>query len=101
MSGFSKWGHTATRAEVYAALDSERAYQATRWNAQTTDTAGHHDTIEEWLVYMQSYLTEAMNQIARSSDQVGKPLALASIRKITALGVAAMEDLGAPRREGF
>lgn len=91
----------ATRAEVYAAIDSERAYQTSKWNAQTTDSEGRHFQVEEWLVYMQDYLTEAMHQVTRNSDQVGNPMALDTIRKVAALGVAAMEELGAPKREGF
>jgi hypothetical protein len=86
----------ATRAEVYAALDSERAYQDARWN---NDASPHKKSVEAWLVYMQDYLTEAFRQISREDDAVAKPKALATIRKITAMGVAAMENIGAPHRE--
>lgn len=88
------------RADVYAALDSERAYQDTRWNSQTTTSEGLH-SIEEWLIYIENYVDEAKQQVSRNAKQVGDALAINTIRKITAMGVACMEQNGAPRREGF
>ena len=48
----------ATRTEVYAALDSEREYQNSKWRRpDSTDPAGHNPhTITEWLAYMQYYV---------------------------------------------
>lgn len=89
-----------SRAKVYAALDSERAYQEKRWNSNTTTTHGFH-SLEEWAVYIDDYLQEMKNQLSRNAKQVGDPLALATLRKITAMGIAAMEQHGAPQREGF
>jgi hypothetical protein len=88
------------RQEVYASIDSERAYQNSRWNSNTTTSEGLH-SLEEWVVYMRSYLREAEDQLSRNAKQIGDPLALATIRKIVSMGVAAMEQHGAPRREGF
>jgi hypothetical protein len=85
------------RSEVYAAIDSEREYQDRRWNSETTTSGGLH-SLEEWAIYMRSYLREAEEQLSRNSKQVGDPLALATIRKIVAMGVACMEQHGAPRR---
>jgi hypothetical protein len=85
------------RSEVYAAIDSEREYQDRRWNSETTTSGGLH-SLEEWVIYMRSYLREAEEQLSRNLKQVGDPLALATIRKIVAMGVACMEQHGAPRR---
>ena len=91
---------TATRAEVYAALDSERNYQDSRWNSSTTESEGIH-SLSEWSVYMQDYLHEMQHVLSREATQTATPKALHIIRKITGMGVAAMEQLGAPKREGF
>lgn len=88
------------RADVYAAIDSERAYQEHRWSEDTTQSGGTH-TPTEWLVYIQDYLTQAFNQASRHPDPVSRNLVLDTIRKIAAMGVACMEQHYAPRREGF
>lgn len=89
---------TSPRAAVYAAIDTERNYQDSRWNSETTTSGGLH-SLEEWLVYIRSYLRTAEDQLARNPKQIGDPAALETIRKITAMGVACMEQHGAPRRE--
>lgn len=88
----------ATRQEVYAAIDSERVYQLKRaLESGKTDEAPH--TAEEFALYMLDYLNEAIHQMARTWTPDGKvPAALDTIRKVTALGVACMEQHGAPRR---
>lgn len=91
----------ATRAEVYEALDGERAYQGTRWNRDTTETGGVHEGIADWLLYMESYLNEAKEHLSRNGEPGATEFALNNVRKVTALGVACMETLGAPRRTGF
>lgn len=88
------------RPEVYEALDSERAYQDSRWNEKTTLSGGRH-SLEEWLVYLQDYLTEAVHLASRLPQQEAQPKVLANVRKIGAMCVAAMEQHGAPKREGF
>jgi hypothetical protein len=84
-----------SRQEVYEALDGERDYQNSLWNDQASP---HKKSVEAWLVYMQSYLDEAVHQISREDDRTAKPKALATIRKITAMGIACMELNGAPKR---
>lgn len=88
------------RSEVYAALDSERAYQQSRWNSSTTTSAGVH-SFSEWLAYMEDYMNEAKHMLAREARQNSYPKVAHIMRKVTAMGVAAMEQLGAPKREGF
>lgn len=90
----------ATRREVYDALDSERAYQESRWNASTTTSKGKH-SFSEWFAYMEDYIDEAQHMLAREAKQDAYPKVEHFMRKVTAMGVAAMEQLGAPRREGF
>jgi hypothetical protein len=84
----------ATRAEVYSVIDGERAYQA-KWD--TCESKGRH-TVTEWLVYMQDYLSEAINMVSREAEPACHEKALHNIRKITAMGVACMEQNGAPPR---
>lgn len=88
----------ATRDEVYNAIDTERDYQDNKWNSETTTSGGQH-SLEEWLVYMDDYLREAKSQLSRNVKQIGDPLALDTVRKITAMGVCCMEQHGAPYRD--
>jgi hypothetical protein len=85
----------ATRQEVYAALDSERAYQR-KWEVES-ESKGLH-SIEEFFLYMEDYISEAKHILSREIIQTGRPKAVNILRKVTALGVAAMEQHGAPKR---
>ena len=67
----------------------------------TTNTHGRHARPEEWLVYIQDYLSEAVNIATRSAEPASSKRVMDNIRKITAMGVAAMEQIGCERREGF
>ena len=87
----------ATRNEVYAAIDSEREYQQARWNPSTTTSGGIH-SFSEWIAYMEDYLVEAKHILAREARQNSYPKVEHIMRKVTAMGVAAMEQLGAPLR---
>ncbi len=90
----------STREEVYTVLDGERAYQDNIWNEDTTSTGGKH-TVTEWLVFMQDYLDEAKTYVSRNAEPKGSKQASHVIRKITAMGVACMEQNGALEREEF
>jgi len=87
------------RAEVYAAVDSERDYQ----DAQRGNAARHHgyqagvNHPAEFIVYMRKCLRDAEEAIYRGSTGIEQ--ALPFIRKVTALGVACMEQHGAPMRD--
>ena len=83
-----------SRTQTYAAVDSEREYQESRW-------PGHTHEIESYLLYMQDYMNECIHVISRSDGSTAYPIALNIIRKVTALGIACMEQHGAPIREGF
>lgn len=90
----------STREQVYRALDSERSYQADRWNEHTTMSKGFH-SFSEWIAYMEDYLAEAKHILARMAVQDAQSQVTNIMRKVTAMGVAAMEEHGAPRREGY
>lgn len=89
-----------SRQEVYAALDTERNYQDARRSAAydaTIGAPGDHSP-EEYLVYMQDYLNEALHTASRIWGPGCKPAVMEIVRKVTALGVACMESNGAPPR---
>lgn len=88
----------ARRSEVYAALDSERAYQDMR---QKRDQGQPFHSLEEFILYMDVYLADAKKIAATTWGPDALPKTLDFVRKVTALGVAAMEQHGAPQREGF
>ena len=88
----------ATREEVYKAIDSERAYQESRWNATTTVSENIH-SFEDWIMYMEDYLAEAKHLLARNPRQVADPECCHIMRKVLAMGVNSLEQHGAPHRE--
>jgi len=94
----------ATRDEVYAAIDSERDYQNSRGNAAgTPDGEVRPHSTEEFVLYMEDYMHELRNQLSRiwTKDRSAPPVALDTLRKVVAMGVAAMEQHGAQQRAGF
>ena len=87
-----------TRAEVYAALDGERAYQDVRWAKDAAIGGVHVHSFEEWILYIEDYLADAKHILSREDTQVANAKVAHIMRKVTAMGVAAMEQLGAPAR---
>ena len=71
-------------------LFSERQYQEALWNDKTTDTAGMH-TNEEFLVFIQDYLREAINIVSRNAEPKASNKAAHNLRKITAMVLASAE----------
>lgn len=92
-----------SRSDVYAALDGERAYQDKRWceSQQRPNEPAHQHTPEEWLTYIEDYVNEAKHILSREDAPGCFVKAMNIMRKITAMGVAAMEQNGAPQREGY
>lgn len=84
---------SATRAEVYDAIDSEREYQERRWG-------GHRHEAESYCLFMEDYLQQARHQASRTDFTIDSELRayLDTIRKVVTLGVACMEEHGAPQR---
>lgn len=87
-----------TRADVYRSIDTERDYQDAKGRAN--GGTPHKHELESYVIYMEDYLAELRNQLSRIWVLDGKPpaVALDTLRKVTALGVAAMEQHGAPQR---
>lgn len=89
-----------SRKQVYAAIDEERDYQDSIWNESTTPTKGIHETAA-FILYMDEYLTRAKRLSSMlpqgEVDSFGEK-DLDFVRKVTALGVACMEQNGAPQR---
>lgn len=79
------------RHDVYELVDSERDYQEKKWNTNTTSSRGIHSPTE-WLVYMQDYLNEAFYFASRHPEPEASKFVMDNIRKITGMGVAAMEQ---------
>ncbi len=93
------------RAEVYEAIDGEREYQK-KWD--TAESSGKHET-GAFILFMEYYLQEARRLESILEDggnslkqkSLGAEGSLDFVRKVTALGVACMEQNGIPERVGF
>lgn len=86
-----------TRQEVYQAIDSERDYQAKKW--VTNNPAGEHfHSPEDWCVYIEDYISEAKHLLARDYTQNAYPAVSDIFRKVAAMLVCAMEQLGVENR---
>lgn len=90
-----------TRQQVYAALDSERAYQEMRIVRDGSTSVERPHSAEEYLVYMDVYLTEAKRVASHTWGPEAQQKIMEVVRKVTALGVACGEANGMPHREGF
>ncbi len=85
------------RKIVYRAIDGEREYQEGRAvEAGTIPGNVRPHSVEEFVLYMDDYMTELKHQLSRiwTSDRSAPPEALDTLRKVTALGVACMEQNG-------
>jgi len=84
------------RKEVYKRIDGERDYQDKAWVARRTadGTPDEEKGVAEWITYIEHHLREAKNAVYYLDTNQ----ALAEIRKVTALGVRAMEIHGCPER---
>lgn len=91
----------SSRAQVYAAIDTERTYQdaLAKASAERFGTSFGHHEIPSYLLFMQQYLDLATARASMdwSGDCYIETLKI--IRKIVALGVACMEEHGAIDRE--
>jgi len=89
----------ATRAEVYAAIDSERTYQMDMANAAYGDPSNDGKKhLEEFVLYMDDYMRELKTQLSRTWGPKAYENGLHTLRKVLAIGVSAMEIWGAPKR---
>jgi len=96
ISNIDNMKQTLQRQEVFALIDGERFYQDARW--VDSENSQHNHSPQEWLTYIADYTAEALHIGCREADEVAFDKQMASMRKIAALAVAAMENLGAPPR---
>ena len=90
-------GQKATRAEVYAALDSEREYQDQIWPERDIPDQPNNLTIGEFLVLIGVYLRKAEEEWAVEPKPELNTLEV--VRKIGGIAVNCMEQHGAPHRK--
>lgn len=76
-----------SRIKVYETIDKEREYQGLK-------EGDNEHSVGDWLNFMDTYLHDAK----RAFTTGGETGALDELRKVTALGVACMEQHGAPQR---
>ncbi len=75
------------RSRVYTLIDGERDYQESRWS-QGRILYDREISVAEWVIFIRKHLVDAEDKIYN----LDKDAALVEIRKITALGVACMEN---------
>jgi hypothetical protein len=80
-----------SRQEIHKILDEERDYQDAKYGGSIHD---NQHTVSEWILFIRKHLNEAEDALYENDEK----RALGAVRKITALGVAAMEVHTPPRR---
>lgn len=84
----------ASKLEVFAVITGERGYQDAQWD-------GKQATVTDFIVHMQDGLRQALLKelsSPRALSDFDKATPLDIVRMVTALGVACMEQNGAPER---
>lgn len=76
------------RKKVYEVINSEREYQIHRHVAQATPHRDKDHSVADWLIYMKEHIRRAEKHLY----SLNQNRALNEIRKVTALGVACMEN---------
>ncbi len=89
-------GLKSNRQEIYNRIDGERKYQDEKWGTRrnANGTPDEEKPISEWLNYIEYHLSKAKERVYHLDDEG----ALNEIRKVTTLGVRAMEIHGCPER---
>ena len=85
------------RQQVFDLLDGERKYQITRWSDEHPRIPDSQKPPADWILYMEEHLERAKKAVYNLDPTE----AMVQIRKVTGLGVAAMENIDTPPREGF
>lgn len=89
------------RESVFRAIDSEREYQASHWPCN--DGAGGEPvrTVAEELLMIEEYAARARKVWTDCKRTAEVPEVTNFMRNIAAIAVRAMENHGAPGREGY
>lgn len=85
-------GMSSNRENVYSAINNERSYQEKKWGA----THDSEHTVGEWLLIMESELSEAKEAWVKNG---GDRNALLEILQVISVGVACLEVHGVVERE--
>jgi hypothetical protein len=89
----------ATREQVYAAIDSERAYQDRVWIENAGLTEEPVRTVAEELLMLEEYVTRARVAWTNAPRNVEAAITTDILRKCAGICVRAMENFGAPVRK--
>lgn len=89
-----------TREQVFAAIESERAYQIKRWGVRQQNGSFEEvpKSVGEFITYMQHYMAKATRAITTEAEVFS---AMEQLRKVVTLGVACCEQHGIRFREGW
>ena len=90
---------TTRRSDIYAAIESERAYQNSLWKDPAHPEHSNPLEIGEFILLIEEYAMKARKEWSEESKP--EVAALNTIRKIAGIAVNCMEQHGAPQREGF
>lgn len=82
-----------TFEEVTSAVKSEREYQDKRW-----PKLQHGHELAAYVLFMEDYMSELRYLLSRHDTEAIKEQALNVMRKVVALGFAALEDHGVNER---
>ncbi len=98
MSGTADHSIPEKRDLIFAAIESERAYQVKRWGVRQSDGSFEEvpKSVGEFITYMQHYMSEATKA---ATTETGAFPTLEQLRKVVALGVACFEQHGIRFRE--
>lgn len=90
--------HRTTRADVYAAINTEREYQDSFVLPENEYWQTH--TLGEFILMLNQYSAQAQDKWTHPTDPdaQGFEISLHEVRKIAALAVRCMEQHGAPPR---
>lgn len=89
-------GRKMERQEVYNRINGERDYQDMMWSPrrEADGTPDEEKPVAEWINYIEYHISKAKERVYHLDTQG----ALAELRKVSALGVRAMEIHGCPER---
>ena len=80
-----------SRKDVFNLINEERDYQNNKWHI----TEQSEYAISDWLTMIKKYLNEAEN----ATFDVDKDSAMCAIKKMSSLGIAAIEQIGCKTRK--
>jgi hypothetical protein len=77
-----------TREDAYKVIDLEREYQDRIWGGAEHDK---QHSVADWIIFMEIFLNKAKEELRTQGNQA----ALMKMIKVTALGIACMENYNA------